>query len=474
MKNPMKESMKQKTIQARMKKYVGPALVAAMMLVSTSYAVQADSPVSMNGLQPMMIGGAMPAPPSGGSMPAPPSGASMPAPPSEGSMPAPPPGGGQELASNETFKATRVANDASKSVTIKQNEGNKKKDQNVLLARKGAVMHVNGVILTKTGDTTSEEGSNFNGQNAAVLATKGSQINVSDTQINTDAEGSNAIFATGENATINVNGTIIHTKKNSSRGLDATYKGTVIAKNVTITTEGAHSASLATDRGEGTVKVTNAKLSTAGEGSPLIYSTGDISLTKGQGQSTGSEIGVIEGKNSMTIVDSDLTGNVGNGFMLYQSFSGDAESGIAKLNASNSKLTTHAEGAFIHVNNTQAEVDLSNNEIIMDKTHTLINAAANRWGQDGENGGHLTLNASQQNLTGNVVVDSISSVTMNFANGSSLTGAVNTAHTGQSVSLHLSKDSVWNLTDDSYVTELVNEDPTGANIHTNGHKLVIG
>ena len=301
-----------------------------------------------------------------------------------------------------------------------------------------------------------------------------STINIDGASITTNSEGSNSIFATGDNSVINVSNVTIHNKSNSSRGLDATYNGTVNGKNVTITTEGAHSATLATDRGEGSINVDTANLKTSGQGSPVIYSTGNISLTNGVGESTGSEIGVVEGKNSITITNSDLTGHVDNGFMLYQSFSGDAESGIAKLNASNSKLTTHADGAFIYVNNTVAEVDLSNNDIVMDNTNTLVKAAANdHWGTAGENGGHLTVNTTNQVLNGNVIVDSISTVTMYFNAGTNLTGAINNDNQGKTVTVTLSKDAVWTLTGDSYVTNLTNEDASGSNIHTNGYTLHI-
>ena len=240
-----------------------------------------------------------------------------------------------------------------------------------------------------------------------------------------------------------------------------------------IQTKGDHSASLATDRGNGTVTVSNANLHTSGQGSPLIYSTGSISLTHGAGQADTSEIGVVEGKNSISIDESDLSASGDNGFMLYQSFSGDAEPGLAQLTASNSTLTTHGTGAFIHVNNTKAQANLTNNTLVMDATKTLINAAASKWGIAGQNGGHLNLVADYQVMTGDVKVDSISSVDLVMRNHSSLTGTINGAHTGQSVILRLTKDSEWNVTGDSYLTELVNDDPTGANIHTNGHQVII-
>ena len=131
----------------------------------------------------------------------------------------------------------------------------------------------------------------------------GSQINIKGSNITSNSNGSNAVFATGEGSVINVENTNIHTKSDSSRGLDATYKGTVNGKNLTITTEGAHSATLATDRGEGTITAEAAKLTTSGEGSPIIYSTGNITADYITGKAKNSEIGVVEGKNSITLTN---------------------------------------------------------------------------------------------------------------------------------------------------------------------------
>ena len=307
-----------------------------------------------------------------------------------------------------------------------------------------------------------------------MLGIEGSQTSIKDSNITSNSIGSNAVFATGEGSIINVENTNIHTKGDSSRGLDATYKGTVNGKNLTITTEGAHSATLATDRGEGTITAEAAKLTTSGTGSPVIYSTGNITANNVNGVANKSEIGVVEGKNSITLTNSNVTGYHDNGFMLYQSFSGDAESGMARLKAENNTLTTHGTGAFIYVNNTTAEADLTGNTILMPNTTTLVKATADsRWGKDGENGGHLTLRASNQELSGNIVADSISTIAIDMANGSSLVGAINTDNTAKEITVKLSKDSTWTLTGDSYVKSLNNEDTTSSNIHLNGYKLVV-
>lgn len=371
-----------------------------------------------------------------------------------------------------TFKGTTIVTE-NKSIAH-ESMTNTTADQNAFIGKNKAVIDIENSVFDKTGDTTSDDNSNFRGQNAVVLGIEGSQINIKGSNITSNSKGSNAVFATGEGSVINVENTNIHTKSDSSRGLDATYKGTVNGKNLTITTEGAHSATLATDRGEGTITAEAAKLTTSGEGSPVIYSTGNIIVNNVNGIANNSEIGVIEGKNSITLTNSNVTGYKDNGFMLYQSFSGDAESGIARLKAENNTLTTHATGAFLYVNNTTAEVDLSNNVISIPNTSTLVKAAADsRWGKTGENGGHLTLRTSNQELSGNIMADSISTIALDMTNGSSLVGAVNTDNAAKEVTVKLSKDSNWILTGDSYVKSLNNEDTTGSNIHLNGYKLVV-
>ena len=371
-----------------------------------------------------------------------------------------------------TFKGTTIVTE-NKSIAH-ESMTNTAADQNAFIGKNKAVIDIENSVFDKTGDTTSDDNSNFRGQNAVVLGIEGSQINIKGSNITSNSKGSNAVFATGEGSVINVENTNIHTKSDSSRGLDATYKGTVNGKNLTITTEGAHSATLATDRGEGTINAEAAKLTTSGEGSPVIYSTGNIIVNNVNGIANNSEIGVVEGKNSITLTNSNVTGYKDNGFMLYQSFSGDAESGIARLKAENNTLTTHATGAFLYVNNTTAEVDLSNNAISMPNTSTLVKAAADsRWGKTGENGGHLTLRTSNQELSGNIMADSISTIALDMTNGSSLVGAVNTDNAAKEVTVKLSKDSNWILTGDSYVKSLNNEDTTGSNIHLNGYKLVV-
>ena len=326
------------------------------------------------------------------------------------------------------------------------------------------------VRLSKTGDTTSDDGSNFNGQNAVLLVSN-STAAVTDASISSAAEGANAVFATGEKADVTVKNLTINTKGNSSRGLDATYGGTIHGENVNITTAGAHSASLATDRGEGNVYATGSTLSTSGEGSPVIYSTGNIVVTKSSGIAKGSEIACVEGKNSIFVEDSTLAGFKRHGVMLYQSFSGDAGTGTASFTAKNSTLHNYSDGAMFYVTNTKAVASLTNTVIESPNNKNLIEVTSDRWGTEGSNGGDFEFTAAKQSLKGDVVANNISTVSVSLTNGSNWSGAMNPKHTAKVAALSLDASSVWNVTGDSYVSALTDEDSTLGNIRSNGHTI---
>ena len=71
------------------------------------------------------------------------------------------------------------------------------------------------------------------------------------------------------------------------------------ATNLTIHTTGNSSAAIRSDRGGGTVNVTGGSYTTDGTGSPVIYSTADITVSDAQMESTASQGVVVEGHNSV-------------------------------------------------------------------------------------------------------------------------------------------------------------------------------
>ncbi|BBF43227.1 hypothetical protein lbkm_1914 [Lachnospiraceae bacterium KM106-2] len=359
-------------------------------------------------------------------------------------------------------------------------------DVSSVVVSDGAKVSLSNANVKKTGDSSNTENSEFYGLNAALLAKEKSTLTLKGSTVNTSAAGANAVFATGTDAVVNLDTVMIHTTKDSSRGLDATYGGTINAKNVTIQTEGAHCAAVATDRGEGTVTVKKSKLNTKGEGSPCIYSTGKITAQNSTGTATGSGIAVVEGKNSITISDSKLsgaatgraTGGIDDaGVMIYQSFSGDAGTGTGTFTAKNSSLSIlsssdqYKTAPMFFVTNTDAVINLNNTSLVFG-SGVLLNATGNsgEWGTEGSNGGTVTLNATNQTLEGNITADKISTVKLTLKK-STLAGAINSDNKAKEITVSLDKDSSWNVTKDSYVTVLTNKDKECTNIKSNGHTI---
>ncbi len=409
----------------------------------------------------------MPQPPalSGmGQPPAPPDGKRPPGPPPDGKF-----GGMQEEQNDASnLKATQIVDGVTSDVS-NNTLANDNTDENVLLVRNNGSLTAKDDTLTKNGDSSSADASNFTGQNAIILVNN-STADLENLNLSSNADGANGIFAIGEKAQIQARHIKIHTKNNSSRGLDATYGGTINAEDVDIITEGAHCGALATDRGEGNIIVKDAKIRTSGEGSPCIYSTGNIQLTNGNGEATGSEIAVVEGKNAITLKDSTLTGHVKHGVMLYQSFSGDANVGTAQFTAVNSTLNNQSDGPMFYITNTTATATLENTTLNQ-SGDILVKVTSDRWGSEGKNGGDFTLKAKNQLLTGQILANNISKVTLELGSGSTFTGTINKDYQAEAANVSLKNGANWNLTADAYVTTITDEQQDFHNIQSNKHNI---
>ena len=350
---------------------------------------------------------------------------------------------------------------------------------------------ISNITVDKTGDSDGGDNTSFYGTNSAILAKDGANLTIKNVNITTDATGANGVFSYGgsattnnsssDNTTINISDSTITTSKDNSGGIMTTGGGIMNATNLVITTEGTSSAAIRSDRGGGTVTVNKGTYKTTGKGSPSIYSTADITVKNATLIATASEGVVIEGKNSVTLENVELTdtNNTLNGqsttyknIFLYQSMSGDAANGEATFTSKDSTITTNKGDSF-YVTNTTATINLENNKIINnDSTGNFLRIQKDSWGNSGSNGGSVTLNLTNQEANGNIVVDSISKLTMNLSNNSSFKGSINNANEGE-VSLTLDKSSSITLTSNTYIKTLTNADSTNSNINLNGYKLYV-
>jgi hypothetical protein len=313
--------------------------------------------------------------------------------------------------------------------------------------------------LTKTGATSSADDSNFLGNNAIALAEAASTINLSNVTLTSDSEGSNGAFAYKKGSIINLHGCKITTTGDSSRGVDATYGGTINIYDSEITTSGAHCSALATDRydtanGEPKVNAYRVTATVSGNGSVGVYSTGEFYVEGCDLTSNGSGTAVIEGTNSITLVDTDLKTTMADkyGVMIYQSMSGDALGNTGTFEMTGGSLTVNG-GPFLLNTNDEGYFTLKDN-VGLTGSEIILKSCKCDWGATATNGGVTHFTADNQNLAGDFVVDNYGSITAAIQNSSILTGAINPDNAAGAVSITMDSTSKWTATANSYVDTL--------------------
>jgi len=349
-------------------------------------------------------------------------------------------------------------------------------DESAIYVNNSGALTLANASITTSGNTSSQDNSSFHGLNAAVLAAGGSTISLSDSTITTSGTGANGAFATDSGSSVTLSKVTIQATADGGHGVMATNGGSMTLTDVNINTAGTSSGAIATDRGGGTINVTGGTVTTSGKNSPAIYSTGAISVSGGTMTASGAEAAVIEGGNSITLTDTSLSSTLQKwGVMIYQSMSGDAEGTKGTFTMTGGSLAyTPTSGPLFYVTNSTGVITLKGVKVTSG-SGILVKASAGDWGNSGSNGGTVIFTADGQTLTGDLVADSISAITLTLQNGSSLTGTINADHTAKSASLTLDATSSWTVTGDSTLTSLTDASgisgTTITNITGNGHTV---
>lgn len=371
-----------------------------------------------------------------------------------------------------------------------------KTDECALLISTTKTVTIAQPTITKTGDSDGGDNCSFYGVNAALLVKDCSTTTIKGGTIVTDATGANGVFsyggnggrngAEGDGTTVIIEDTKITTTGDGSGGIMTTGGGVTKAKNLTVNTSGRSSAPIRTDRGGGVVTVEGGSYTSNGPGSPVIYSTADITVSDAVLTSNMSEGTVIEGKNSITLNNCLLTvsntqrnghAQFQDAVMIYQSFSGDAASGNSHFTMNGGTLTNR-QGHLIHVTNTNAIITLNGVTLTNeDPAKVLLSVCADGW-QGAAN--KATFNAVSQQLEGTILVGSDSELALTLTDGSTFTGCIDgniTNAAGDTVSTEtgrvdvtLGDDCTWTLTADTHITSFTGD---ASQINSNGHRLYV-
>jgi hypothetical protein len=377
----------------------------------------------------------------------------------------PPGGGGSSPQYTPTGAYTLSEGTATKSGTITATEDNQ---SGVLVT--GGTLTLDNAQITTSGNSSSADESSFYGLNAGVLANNGGTIKMKRGSVTTTGSGANGVFAYGAGV-INLDGTRIKATGEYAHGIMASGGGVITASNLNISTAGGSSAPIATDRGSGTITVTGGSFTSSGNNSPGLYSTGKLTATRARFLSTGSEVAVIEGANSITLEECQLTAQKSGkwGVMIYQSMSGDAEGTQGVFTQTGGTLTaTTKDSPLFFVTNSTGVINL-NRVRLSAASGILLKAAAAQWGTTGSNGGNAQVTATNQALSGDIVADSVSTVELSLKGLTALAGAIDADNTAKSVALTLESPATWTVTANSHLTAL-----TGANIQGNAITNISG
>ncbi len=368
-------------------------------------------------------------------------------------------------------------------------------DESALIVNTADAVTITNPTVTKTGSSDGGDNCNFYGLNAALLVMGGSTTTITGGTIESSASGANGVFsyggnsgrngAAGDGTTVIISDTTITTTGDGSGGIMTTGGGVTYASNLTVTTSGRSSAAIRTDRGGGTVVVDGGTYTTNGLGSPAIYSTADITVSNATLTSNLSEGVCIEGMNSITLENCDMTANNtqcnGNAtfhdtIMIYQSMSGDADSGTSSFTMTGGSLTS-LSGHMFHVTNTHAVITLSSVTLNNEGSDVLLSVCDDGW-SGASNTAELV--ADGQGLNGTILVGDNSTLTLTLQNSSSFEGAFSgeiANAKGSAVSTEigtvnviLDSSSTWTLTADTYITSFEGD---VSNVIGNGYTLYV-
>ena len=344
-------------------------------------------------------------------------------------------------------------------------------DTNAVLVENDAILTLTKFIVDRTSDdSTGGDNASFYGVGATILVSDGTAY-ISDGTITSDSEGGAGVFAY-DDGVIYISDVDITTQQDTSGGIHVAGGGTLYAWDLTVETNGTSSAAIRSDRGGGTMVVDGGTYTSNGSDSPAVYCTADIVINDATLVSNSAEAVCIEGLNSLKLFNCTLSGNLSDDsrndctwtVILYQSMSGDSEVGNSTFEMIGGELISNNGGIF-YTTNTESTFVIEDVDITYaDDCEFFLKCTGNDnsrgWGSAGSNGADCTFTAINQEMQGDIIWDSVSTLYFYMTDDSTLTGAIVDDESGAGsggngyCNVYIDSTSTWVVTGDSEVTYL--------------------
>ena len=348
-------------------------------------------------------------------------------------------------------------------------EISKEDNKSVIQVSNKAKYNATNLELTKeSGKSTDFDSSTLYGLNSTFIAKEGSEIFLEDSKLSSSISYSSAFFATGLETTATLNNVELSTDKDNSSALNASSEAKIDISNSEIKTKGNNSDAIKTLDANSLININDSTIITEGQNSTLLYSKGKIEALNIKGTSN-SYLAIIEDRNSLELTNANLITNGQDktineylgAFLIYSQESASASNNYtsAKLDIIDSIIEINKDSSWydktplFYLTNTEANINITNTTLNYGSDILLKAVANNEYGDIGDNAASVTLTATDQELTGEIIVDSNSKVRLNL-NNSTYEGKINVDNLSSNVDVTFDYDSRWELTGDSYINIL--------------------
>ncbi len=348
-------------------------------------------------------------------------------------------------------------------------EISKEDNKSVIQVSNKAKYNATNLELTKeSGKSTDFDSSTLYGLNSTFIAKEGSEIFLEDSKLSSSIFYSSAFFATGLETTATLNNVELSTDKDNSSALNASSEAKIDISNSEIKTKGNNSDAIKTLDANSLININDSTIITEGQNSTLLYSKGKIEALNIKGTSN-SYLAIIEDRNSLELTNANLITNGQDktineylgAFLIYSQESASASNNYtsAKLDIIDSIIEINKDSSWydktplFYLTNTEANINITNTTLNYGSDILLKAVANSEYGDIGDNAASVTLTATDQELTGEIIVDSNSKVRLNL-NNSTYEGKINVDNLSANVDVTFDYDSRWELTGDSYINIL--------------------
>lgn len=330
--------------------------------------------------------------------------------------------------------------------------------QSVIYATNAVDLYLTNLRVNKTSGGLNADDRRETGFNSALLADGASKVRLDKCDVISHSAQADGITASGQDTRIIIADGAVSTSRQFSVGIAAINNAVVTVNKTEVNTIDHQSPSYYAHNGGEITAVEAIGLNT-GQASPAFYvAGGKISAVKCRLSSAKWTIGSVD-SGLLEVIGGELKAGGVCGFLVYGSNDKVQETrALDKLVLTKNKITV-AEGPLVLVTNAGGEVSLTKNKISC-KDDVIIAVKADEWGPKGANMGNAIIDLDNQSLSGDIYVDSISSLELNLNKGGKLNGKITgNPCEGRTVNVNLKKGGSWSIKGEVYVNRVTFEQP---------------